>query len=135
MKEVHFYQRLLLSTDWQKKLQLPFYWLSLAKKPEEYLLLLWILRLSSVTLLFKLANRQHKFINVNSVTASVSLKPNILISPPKALEKALVEHLQQQVGTAAHQRGKESGTFASDDSSQRKLPDHPLQKDSFFGST
>lgn len=135
MKEVHFYQRLLLSTDWQKKLQLPFYWLSLAKKPEEYLLLLWILRLSSVTLLFKLANRQHKFINVNAVTASVSLKPNILISPPKGLEKALVEHLQQQVGTAAHQRGKESGTFASDDSSQRKLPDHPLQKDSFFGST
>lgn len=24
MKEVHLYQRLLLSTDWQKKLQLPF---------------------------------------------------------------------------------------------------------------
>lgn len=32
MKEVHLYQRLLLSTDWQKKLQLPFYWLSLAEE-------------------------------------------------------------------------------------------------------
>jgi len=32
MKEVHLYQRLSLSTDWQNILQLPFYWISLAKE-------------------------------------------------------------------------------------------------------
>lgn len=32
MKEVHLYQRLFLNTDWQKKLQLPFYGLSLEKE-------------------------------------------------------------------------------------------------------